>query len=110
MKGKCFYVVKKLSLLIGFAFVRCDSEVVVLAVGVCAVEFILGVLTFVKWCAFCISLCQKCSVFGLRTQLALIGTLFSLTSHLSLLKVENVKHAKLELIILSFVFSLVTSG
>lgn len=49
---------------------------VVLAVGVCAAEFILGVLTFVKRCAFCISLCQKCSVFGLRTQLALIGTLF----------------------------------
>ena len=29
------------------------TEMVVLAVGVCAVEFILGVLTFVKRCAFC---------------------------------------------------------
>ena len=37
------------------------TGMVVLAVGVCAAEFILGVLTFVKRCAFCISLCHKYS-------------------------------------------------
>ena len=58
---KMLLLVKKLSLLIGFAFVRCDSEVVVLAVGVCAVDFFWGVLTFVKRCAFCNGLCHKYS-------------------------------------------------
>ena len=37
------------------------TETVVLAVGVCAAELTLGVLTFVKWCAFCNGLCHKYS-------------------------------------------------